>query len=136
MKKTLLLVFALLSMAVQAQTYNYLTFTDTDGGETSIAASGAVLTFSGSNVSVSNTAGETLSYSLASLASMRFDETTTAIGCLETTPSKAGLVQVYDTAGRLVRSYVGTSSDALAGEMPAGVYVVKSNGLTQKRFVR
>ena len=138
MKKTLLSLFLLLALATTAksQTYSFLTFTETDGTETSIPAMGALITFNGGILNAVIKGYAAYSFSMNELVSMRFTETATGIAKPQTATLTSGSVQVYDTAGRLLRSYTGAPADTLQGLKAAGIYIIKTNGRTQKRTVR
>lgn len=138
MKRTLLslLLFLTLTITAKGQTYSFLTFTETDGTETSIPATGAVITFDGDILNAMIKGYAAYSFFLDELTSMRFTETATGIALPQATVPADGIVQVYDAAGRLVRSYVGNPSAALNGLKAAGVYIIRSGGQTQKRIAR
>ena len=129
----LLLAFAI---ATQAQTYNFLTFTETDGTKSSIPAAGTVITFNGGTLNAMTQNKVAHTYSLSNLVSMRFTETATSIAELQTATFATDNVQVYDTAGRLLRNYNGETDAALQGLKAAGIYIIKANGKTQKRTVK
>jgi len=138
MKKTLLSLSLLLVLAAtaKAQTYSFLTFTETDGTETSVPAAGTVITFDGGILNAMIKGYPAYSFFMDDLVSMRFTETATGITKPQAATFANGIVQVYDTAGRLLRSYIGDPADALQGLKAAGVYIIKANGRTQKRTVR
>lgn len=132
---SLLLPLAL-SLTAKAQTYSFLTFTETDGTETSVPAAGAVITFDGGILNAQIKGYAAYSFFMDDLVSMRFTETATGIAKQQAAAFASGNVQVYDTTGRLLRSYIGDPAEALQGLKAAGIYVVKANGRTQKRTVR
>ncbi|MBQ7635143.1 MAG: T9SS type A sorting domain-containing protein [Bacteroidaceae bacterium] len=137
MRLNLFLLCALFATISQAQTYSFLTFTETDGTETSIAAEGTVITFDDGYINATTSDHVAYTFFLSEMASLRFSETATGIENTILTPAgQQSLVKVYDTAGRLVRAYTGNPDNALNGLKASGVYIVKSNGTTQKRFVR
>lgn len=136
MKKFLVIIICLISVKAQAQTYNFLTFTETNGNETSVAAAGTVITFAGDNLQVTTTEGNTQVFALTSLSSMRFDETATAIHTLSNNVGLPAIVKIYDTSGRLVRSAVNTATEALTEGLPAGIYIINDGRKTTKQLVR
>ncbi len=137
MKKTLLpLLLLFFAVGVKAQTYKYLTFTNTDGEETSIAALGTVITFDGTNVIAKTTDSETYTFSLATLHTMRFAETATAIAQATLSASQNSPVEVYDTTGRLVLRQRANATEKLSEVLPQGIYIIRTGGKTQKRIVR
>lgn len=127
----------LTALGAKAQTYAYLTFTQADGTETSIAAPGTVITFADGNLVATTAASEQTTIALADLASMRFDETATGIETLNAATLPASTpVQVYDLQGRLVTSYAAGDRRAALYGLPAGIYILRANGRSQKVYVR
>lgn len=138
MKKALLALFVSLGLTASAQTYNYLTIVYSEGRETSIAAPGTVITFDSENnqLTATTTDGFTYVLALSLLQSMHFSETPTAIKEVSTLPSTNDLVEVYDTAGRLIQRYWGKADGSLPDNLPAGIYVIRTNGRTFKRIAQ
>lgn len=68
-----MMVLALCAMMVQAETYNYLVFTNTDGTTTAFSVPNLTLTVNGSNLQVTNAEG-TVNLVLTDLASMQFSK--------------------------------------------------------------
>jgi flagellar basal body-associated protein FliL len=129
MRKIVLLLMVLVGvLTARAEGYTYLTFETTDGAKASVAVESLTLSISGNTL----TAGEK-SFTLSNLAKMYFSETdeSTATG-IEAVSSAAldEVNEIYDLNGRKV---VRPSSN---GQLPRGVYIVKTKEKTFKLVVR
>ena len=115
-------------LTARAEGYTYLTFETTDGAKASVAVKSLTLSISGNTL----TAGEK-SFTLSNLAKMYFSETdeSTATG-IEAVSSAAldEVTEIYDLNGRKVARL---SSN---GQLPRGVYIVKTKEKTFKLVVR
>jgi len=121
----------LLTVAAQADDYNYLTVQQSDGTEQSFTASGLTITFSGTQMQVTQS-GSTTAFTLADLNKMYFAESATGIESIESENADGqGATQVYDLQGRRVNN-----QQLQNGQQPKGIYVVKSKGTTQKVTVK
>ncbi len=133
MKKIVLfLITAVASIGASAQTYSYLTFSETSGTETSISVSGLSITYSNGNMIATNSAGTT-TIALTSLSKMYFSETAT-VGIVINKASKAQPVTVYSVSGVKIGSF--TNATALKAALRQGVYVIEANGETSKILVK
>jgi len=129
MRKIVLLLMVLVGvLTARAEGYTYLTFETTDGAKASVAVKSLTLSISGNTL----TAGEK-SFTLSNLAKMYFSETdeSTATG-IEAVSSAAldEVTEIYDLNGRKVARL---SSN---GQLPRGVYIVKTKEKTFKLVVR
>ena len=123
MRKILLMVFALCAMLVQAETYNYLVFTNTEGTTTAFSVNNLTLTVNGSNLQVTNEEG-TVDLVLTDLQSMQFSKNASLEG-LEQILEADQPIDVYTPMG----ARVGRFNNLLeaAGSLGKGVYVI-TNG--------
>ena len=123
MRKILLMVFALCAMMVQAETYNYLVFTNTEGTTTAFSVTNLTLTVNGSNLQVTNDEG-TVDLVLTDLQDMQFSKNATLEG-LEDILEADRPIEVYTLQG----TKAGRFNNLLeaAGSLSKGVYVI-TNG--------
>ena len=129
MRKIVLLLMVLVGvLTARTEGYTYLTFETTDGAKASVAVESLTLSISGNTL----TAGEK-SFTLANLAKMYFSETdeSTATG-IEAVSSAAldEVTEIYDLNGRKV------ARPSSNGQLPRGVYIVKTKEKTFKLVVR
>lgn len=130
-KATLLILFAVCSVAVQAQSYDYLTFA-TSSGEVSMKSSGMTITFSGSNLIAEN-AEESQSFPLSSLTMFYFSGSSTAIGSV-VADAETGTIDVYNASGQYLGRFDNIASASLV--LPKGIYVTKGETTSKKLIVR
>ena len=132
MKKIILSLFTImLVMQMRAADYDYLTFQLQDGTEQSVAVSGLRLTFSNGVLTAVN-AATSQTITLSQLSKMYFSATT---GVQEiSSVSSAAVLDVYSASGM----YMGRYADAqtLKSSLPAGMYVIKTDGTTYKTVVK
>lgn len=131
-RKLLTLLFlAAVSSQAFADGYAYLTFTKSDGTETSVTASGLKITYSGGTLYAVNSAtSET--FTLTDLTKMYFSNTT-GINDLPVTDG-ASQVTVYTTSGVRIGTFA--SADEAKKTLKQGVYVLKTDGKTYKMAVK
>lgn len=129
MKKTILIaLLGALTTGASAGDYQYLVFT-TASGTQAVAASNLTLSISGTNL-VAASGTETLAtIPLSDLTKMEFStDGTTGISTLKATDlTLDDTTEVYDLNGRRMPT---------GGNLPTGVYIVKTNGRTIKVAVR
>lgn len=121
----------MLVMQMRAADYDYLTFQLQDGTEQSVAVSGLRLTFSNGVLTAVN-AATSQTITLSQLSKMYFSATT---GVQEiSSVSSAAVLDVYSASGM----YMGRYADAqtLKSSLPAGMYVIKTDGTTYKTVVK
>ncbi len=131
-KATLLILFAVCSIAVQAQSYEYLTFTTTSGEE-SLKSSGLTITFSDGSLIAANSE-ESKSFPLSSLTKFYFSDTAAAIESVAADIDDNGAVDVYNTSGQYVGRFSNTAS--AASGLCKGIYVIKGETTGKKLIVK
>lgn len=135
MKRMFLFLSALFatSTCIYADDYPYLTFQTTDGAQTSFSAVGLTLTLEDGLLVVSDgTTRQT--FAPETLAQMFFAQSgANAIGSI-TTDEAATTCEVYTLAGIHIGSFA--SRAALRGQLPAGIYLVKTKDTTTKLVVK
>lgn len=135
MKKRFMFLFpAMLAVAAaHADTYPYLTFQTADGTTVSIKVESLMMTFSDGKLVVSN-GTDSQELTVVDLSSMYFS-TSDATGIKEVAISDAdGEVEAFSLQGVSYGKF--SNLQAFKGKATPGVYVVKSNGKTQKITVR
>lgn len=139
MKRLLFILFATLCFSIaHANTYPYLTFTKTDGSQVSVSVESLTITIADGKLIASN-GREEQELKLSSLASMSFTSSSaTAINSITAdgyvSSSDSAPVQAFTTAGTAIGTY--RNLTAFLSQAPRGVYIIKSNGRTQKIMVR
>lgn len=134
MKKVTLLIMACLPLlAAHAESYPYLTFRKADGTLQSVGVESLEMTFQNGKLTYTNSTG-TGTLTLAELAAMYFSSTdATAITAL-TADSNDGKVEAFSMQGVSYGTFA--SLQAMKASVPTGMYIVKTNGKTQKIAVR
>lgn len=130
MRKIAMLLAVCLAVTVQAGTYSYLAFTNTDGTTTAFSVSNLTLTVNGSNLKVTNDEG-TVNMVLTDLATMQFTNEATAV---ENVLNGDQPVQVYSLSGVSMGTF-GSMVEA-AQQLGAGAYVITSGKNAQTIVVR
>ena len=125
-----MLLAVCLAVTVQAGTYSYLAFTNTDGTTTAFSVSNLTLTVNGSNLKVTNDEG-TVNMVLTDLATMQFTNEATAV---ENVLNGDQPVQVYSLSGVSMGTF-GSMVEA-AQQLGAGAYVITSGKNAQTIVVR
>ena len=131
-----ILFAASLTLPVEAQQYDFLTFRTTAGSEQSFAASGLKITFSDGKALVSSQ-GNTVSLPLTELSSMQFTATATSIASPLTQPAVSvsienGAVIVKGAPGAAV-SVASLDGRTLGTKnLPRGLYLVRVGSKTFK----
>ena len=135
MKKILFTLTLLISVAfAYADNYGYLTFTNTDGTEQSVAVNELTVTFSDNKLIATNSVGS-VTLSLPDLAKMYFSETEAAsIREIDASAVGDGKVDVFSASGALYGKY--DSLDAARTALKQGTYVLKAKGRSFKVVVR
>ena len=122
-KLVVFLLMMMVTLAVHAADYTYLTFETTDGAKASVSVENLTMTISGTTL----TAGSQ-SFTLSNLSKMYFstaDETTTGIQEV-TSVALDEATDIYDLQGHKVTKE----------QMRKGVYIVKTKNRTYKIVVR
>ena len=126
-----LLFLASISLQTFADDYAYLTFTKSDGTETSVNANGLKITYSGGTLYAVN--GETYeTFKLTDLTQMYFSNAT-GINDLSVVNGTSQLT-VYTTSG--IRLCTFTSVEEARKNLKQGIYVLKTDGKTYKIAVK
>ncbi len=130
MKQIIALVaFLAVATFAKADNYQYLVLEQTDGTTIKLVASGLTMTFQNGQLVASD--GTTVS--LTSLSQMYFANTDTAIREMDVNGGDSS-VEVYTISGARLGAYA--SAEKALQSLQHGVYIVKSNGKTQKITVR
>ena len=135
MKKRLtFLVSAVMAvMVAHADTYPYLAFRKTDGTTAAVGTAELTMTFTGGKLIVTN-GTENLELTVADLESMYFSSGDVT-GIREAPLTDAnGEVKAFSLQGVSYGKF--GSLQTFKSQAPAGVYVIKGNGKTQKITVR
>ncbi len=128
MKKIIILaLLAIFTLGTHAADYNYLKFTQSDGSTKSISASDLSITFSDGNM-IATSGSSTVTIALTSLTKMEFSNSgETGIESIKTNFTIDDATEIYDMNGRRIPS---------GSALSRGVYIIKSNGKTQKIVVK
>ncbi len=128
MKKIIILtLLAVFTLGIQAADYNYLVFTLSDGTTKSISSSSLNITFSDGNMTATS-GSSTVTIALTSLTKMEFSNNgETGIETIKTNFTLDDATEIYDMNGRRIPS---------GSALSRGVYIIKSNGKTQKIAVQ
>ena len=134
MKKVMFLIVACLPLlAAHAESYPYLTFQKADGSLQSIGVEALEMTFQDGKLVYSNSTG-TGTLKLADLAAMYFSSTDATAITSPTADSGDGKVEVFSLQGVSYGTFA--NLQAMKESVPTGMYIVKTNGKTQKIAVR
>lgn len=133
MKKFLLNMAVAMSAVANtfAADYNYLTFQWQTGAEQSFTASGLTITFSGSNMLVTQN-GQTTTIALADLNKMFFSNTASGISSAEKATA-TGEVFIYSVSGVELGK---AASPADVQKLGRGMYIIKQGDKTSKVLVK
>ena len=134
MKKVMFLIVACLPLlAAHAESYPYLTFQKADGSLQSIGVEALEMTFQDGKLVYTNSTG-TGTLTLADLAAMYFSSTDATAITSPTADSGDGKVEVFSLQGVSYGTFA--NLQAMKESVPTGMYIVKTNGKTQKIAVR
>ena len=134
MKKVMFLIVACLPLlAAHAESYPYLTFQKADGSLQSVGVEALEMTFQDGKLVYSNSTG-TGTLKLADLAAMYFSSTDATAITSPTADSGDGKVEVFSLQGVSYGTFA--NLQAMKESVPTGMYIVKTNGKTQKIAVR
>jgi len=134
MKKTILmLLFAMPLTQASAYDYNYLNLQATDGTVTSIDVASLKLTVSdGKLLAVNSSTNQ--EFTLSELSKMYFSSEASATGINELSTSDGDYAEVYTLAGLSKGKF--TSVSEAKENLPAGIYIIKSQNKTYKVTVK
>lgn len=134
MKKFLIIMAALLiSISMQAYDYPYLSFQTSEGTVQSVSVNELIITFSNGQLVLTNTDGSQ-TFSLSDLSYMFFskEQNTTGVTRIEDVSNQT--VEVFTLNGLVIGRF--ESLQKAKAELKPGLYLIKSNGKTQKVVVR
>lgn len=131
-KKIALVALSLLSMAtMQADSYSHLTFQRKDGSCLSFSVASLAMVVSGEKLLV-YAGSENSAIDVSDLSCMYFS--TADVTGIHDVEKKAGVVEVYSLQGVKYGCY--ESVEEMRSSVPAGVYVIRQQGKTQKMIIR
>jgi len=134
MKKILTIMAALLiALSLQAYDYPYLSFQTTEGTVQSVSVNELIITFSNGQLVLTNTDGSQ-TFSLSDLSYMFFskEQNTTGVTRIEDVSNQT--VEVFTLNGLVIGRF--ESLQKAKAELKPGLYLIKSNGKTQKVVIR
>lgn len=130
----MVLAMLLCAVLVQAGTYAYLVFTNTEGTKTALSVTDMTMKVNGTQLDVTNTAG-TVNFALTDLAAMQFSEDG------ETLP--AGIVNVLNadapvTVYSISGASLGTFDNLVqaAQQLGTGAYVISNGSISQTIVIK
>lgn len=131
-KKIALVALSLLSVAaMQADSYSHLTFQRKDGSCLSFPVASLAMVVSGEKLLVYG-GGKNGELGLSDLSCMYFS--TADVTGIQDVEKKAGVLEVYSLQG--VKYGCFESMEEMRSCVPAGVYVIRQQGKTQKIIIR
>ena len=134
MKKFLTIMAALLiAISMQAYDYPYLSFQTSEGTVQSVSVNELIITFSNGQLVLTNTDGSQ-TFSLSDLSYMFFskEQNTTGVTRIEDVSNQT--VEVFTLNGLVIGRF--ESLQKAKAELKPGLYLIKSNGKTQKVVIR
>ena len=134
MKKFLTIMAALLiALSLQAYDYPYLSFQTSEGTVQSVSVNELIITFSNGQLVLTNTDGSQ-TFSLSDLSYMFFskEQNTTGVTRFEDVSNQT--VEVFTLNGLVIGRF--ESLQKAKAELKPGLYLIKSNGKTQKVVIR
>jgi hypothetical protein len=124
------LVGALTAQASGGSDYPYLTFETTDGAKASIPVSSLTMTINGNTLTVGDQ-----QFTLTNLAKMYFSTTDETAAGIENVNDNESYTEIYDLQGKRLQVSM-ADGKSLNGQLPKGVYIVKTKEKTYKMMVR
>lgn len=121
---------AIAANAANAASYDYLTFQNLDGSQTSMAVDNLKMTVNDGKLVVTNAAGSA-TLPLSSLSKMFFAETS---GISDNLASDNQSAKAYTLAGVCVGTFRNVETAKLS--LTKGIYVIKTENKTQKVMVK
>ena len=134
MKKFLTVVAALLiALSMQAYEYPYLSFQTSEGTVQSVSVNELIITFSNGQLMLTNTDGSQ-TISLSDISNMFFSKETNTTGVTRIEDVSNQAVEVFTINGQALGRF--ESMQKAKAELKPGLYLMKSNGKTQKIVIR
>lgn len=131
-KKIVLVALSLLSVAaMQADSYSHLTFQKKDGSCLSFPVASLAMVVSGEKLLV-YAGSENSAIDVSDLSCMYFS--TADVTGIQEVEKKVGMLEVYSLQG--VKYGCFESMEEMRSSVPAGVYVIRQQGKTQKMIIR
>lgn len=131
-KKIVLVALSLLSVAaMQADSYSHLTFQKKDGSCLSFPVASLAMVVSGEKLLV-YAGSENSAIDVSDLSCMYFS--TADVTGIQEVEKKVGMLKVYSLQG--VKYGCFESMEEMRSSVPAGVYVIRQQGKTQKMIIR
>ncbi|MBQ7687301.1 MAG: T9SS type A sorting domain-containing protein [Bacteroidaceae bacterium] len=124
------LVGALTAQASGGSDYPYLTFETTDGAKASIPVSSLTMTINGNTLTVGDQ-----QFTLTNLAKMYFSTNDETAAGIENVNDNENYTEIYDLQGKRLQVSM-ADGKSLNGQLPKGVYIVKTKEKTYKMMVR
>lgn len=122
-------LFLTVMAAPADDTYGYLTFQKSDGGEQSVSVDNLKITFSDGQLIATNTS-TSATFTLSDLSKMYFSSTATAIETVDANASDDSTVEIWSLSGISLGSF--SSLAEARQKLSRGVYVVKQGTKTFK----
>jgi hypothetical protein len=134
MKKFLTIMAALLvALGMQAYDYPYLSFQTSEGTVQSVSVNELIITFSNGQLVLTNTDGDQ-TISLSDLSYMFFSKEANTAGVTRIGDATNQTVEVFTVNGLALGRF--ESIQKAKAELKPGLYLMKSNGKTQKVVIR
>ena len=124
------LVGALTAQASGGSDYPYLTFETTDGAKASIPVSSLTMTINGNTLTVGDQ-----QFTLTNLAKMYFSTNDETAAGIENVNDNENYTEIYDLQGKRLQVSM-ADGKSLNGQLPKGVYIVKTKEKSYKMMVR
>ena len=124
------MVGALTAQASGGSDYPYLTFETTDGAKASIPVSSLTMTINGNTLTVGDQ-----QFTLTNLAKMYFSTNDETAAGIENVNDNENYTEIYDLQGKRLQVSM-ADGKSLNGQLPKGVYIVKTKEKTYKMMVR
>ena len=133
------LVGALTAQASGGSDYPYLTFETTDGAKASIPVSSLTMTINGNTLTAFDVSsaerGGDQQFTLTNLAKMYFSTNDETAAGIENVNDNENYTEIYDLQGKRLQVSM-ADGKSLNGQLPKGVYIVKTKEKTYKMMVR
>ena len=114
----------------QSTNFPYLTFETTEGAKASIPVSSLTMTIDGNTLTVGDQ-----QFTLTNLAKMYFSTNDETAAGIENVNDNENYTEIYDLQGKRLQVSM-ADGKSLNGQLPKGVYIVKTKEKTYKMMVR
>jgi hypothetical protein len=123
----------LVALGMQAYDYPYLSFQTSEGTVQSVSVNELIITFSNGQLVLTNTDGDQ-TISLSDLSYMFFSKEANTAGVTKIEDATYQTVEVFTINGLALGRF--ESIQKAKAELKPGLYLMKSNGKTQKVVIR